>query len=249
MNQGKKNIFKKFIQGILDLPLWVKQIVYLELKEEFESDSSKRSLNFIKKDDCLQTYIPRLTFIGKKELETKAKKLQPVIYKFIEDVTSELSVIEIASNNGWSLAETASCIIMAMNNELLINPESVIVKGTALYLSGKIRLGEYFVKLGKITIEQLDEALRTQKYIEETIGDKTGLAEVLINLGYVTKDDTEAILLLKDEGSKRYNSNNDSNLNLAGSCDETTKLREQLTKISKENMQLKEQIKKILKIG
>lgn len=247
MTQSKKNIFKNLLQGIINLPLWIKQIIYLELKEEFESDSAKKSLQFIRKDDCLQTYTPILTFIGKKEIELKAKKLQPVIYNFLENINDGLNIIEITMNNNWSLAETSSCLILSLNNELLIAPESTIIKGTALYLSGKIRLGEYFVKLGKITIEQLDEALRTQIYIEETVGDKTGLAEILINLGYVVKEDTEAILLLKDECSKRYK--NDGSLTGSGFGDDVAKLKEISTKLSKENIQLKEQLKKILKIG
>lgn len=245
MTQTKKNIFKNICQSLIDLPLWIKQIIYFELKEEFESDSAKKSLEFIKKNDCLQTYKAKLTFMGKKELELKAKRLQPVIYKFLEDINDGLNIIEIAVNNNWSLSETSSYFILSLNNELLIPPESTIIKGTALYLSGKIRLGEYLVKLGKITIEQLDEALRTQLYIEESVGEKTGLAEILINLRYVIKDDTEGILLLKEECSKKYKNIGD----LTNSGDETVKLKEIALKLSKENNQLKEQLKKILNIG
>lgn len=248
MVQDKKNVFKSLIQGFLNMPLWIKQVVYLELKEEFENNPTKKSLNVIKRDDCLQIYVPKLTFKGKSEIETKAKRLQPVIYKFLEDVAEELSVIEISLNNGWSLAETSLCFVVAMNNELLIPPESIIVKGTVFYLSGKIRLGEYFVKLGKITIEQLDEALRTQKYIEETVGERTGIGEVLINLGYITKDDTEAILLLKDECNKKYVPS-DLPSSSSPNSEDIVKLKEYATKLVRENAQLKEQIKKILKIG
>ena len=71
-------------------------------------------------------------------------------------------------------------------------------------MSGKIRLGEYFVKTNRINIEQLDEALRNQKQTEEAFGDRPGLAEILVNLNFLSKNDTEGILLLKEDCGKYY---------------------------------------------
>ena len=246
MDVTAKNAFKALVQKIFELPLWIKHIIYLELKEEFESSSAKISLNFIRKEDSLQLYVPKMTFIGKKELETKSKGLSISIYKFLEGVTLNLSIIEIAINNGWSLAECSTYLLGAMNAELLIHPDSTAIKGTALYMSGNIRLGEYFVKLGKISIEQLDEGLRTQKYIEESVGDKTGLGEILINLGFVTKADTEGILLLKEDCKKRYIPDITSSISVTGSSSGTS---EQIAQLTRENNQLKDQIRKILRIG
>ena len=70
------------------------------------------------------------------------------------------------------------------------------------YLSGRTRLGEYLLKLGLIRPEQLDQALRAQKYIDEAMSDHTKLANILINLGYITRKDSETILFLKDESKK-----------------------------------------------
>ena len=52
-------------------------------------------------------------------------------------------------------------------------------------LAGRTRLGEYLVKINRLSIEQLDQALRTQRYIEESMGERTGIANVLINLPMV----------------------------------------------------------------
>lgn len=238
--------FNSLIFRIFELPLWIKQIIYLELKEEFEKSSSMKSLNFVKKEDSLQLYRPKTTFIGKKELETRLKNLSPDIYKFLGSVQEELNIIEIAINNGWTFAECSSYFVNAMNHELVSQPESQAIKGTALYMSGSIRLGEFLVKIGKISIEQLDEALRTQKYIEESVGERTGLAEILINLGFVTKADTDGIILLKEESKKRYIPDNKFTQKELTET-EASKLGEQIAQLTRENNQLKDQIRKILK--
>lgn len=241
------NSFKAFIEKIKELPIWTRQVLYTELKEEFEKDPVKECLGSMKKEDIFQLYVPKITLIGKRELETRAKKLQPNSYLLLEATFENLNIMEITIKNNWSFDECSLYFIEALNFDLISIPESPAVKGTALYLSSKIRLGEYFVKLGKITIEQLDEALRNQKYIEKTVGDKRGLAEVLINLGFITKHDTDGILLLKEEAKKRYIPDNIGG-GSSGNPDEMTMLKEQLNKLMKENNQLKEQIRKILKI-
>lgn len=239
--------FNNLIKKIFELPLWIKQIIYLELKEEFEQSSSIKSLNFIKKEDSLQLYKPKVTFAGKKELETKQKNLPENVYKFLEDLSQDIRIIEIAINNGWTLTECSGYFMIALNNELASQPESQAVKGTALYMSGSIRIGEFLVKIGKISIEQLDEALRNQKYIEESIGEKPGLAEILINMNFITKADTEGIILLKEEAKKRYIPGETVAPKELSDSD-TMKLGEQISLLTRENNQLKDQIKKILKI-
>jgi len=247
------SMLKILLQRIYEMPFWIKHIVYFELKDEMES-SLKKSLNFIKKENCLQLYVPKMTFIGKKKFESESQKFEPNMQKFLNGATQNLNIAEIAINNGWNLAECSSCFINALNIELVAPPENPIIKGTALYLKGDIRLGEYFIKIGKITIEQLDETLKTQKYLEESIGDKVGIGKILINLGFVTKIDTEAILILKQEAQKRYFPEVDLKLyhsvqeDITGPEGKMLKLREMISLLNKENNQLKDQINTILKI-
>lgn len=202
-----QNTFKAFIQEIFDLPLWIKQIIYMELKEQFESSAVNCCLDASRKSDCLQLFIPKLTYSGKKELEKKTKSFNENMYLFLEGVFQNTSVVEICIKNNWNLSECSKYFLEAINASLVIPPSSPFIKGTALYLSGQIRLGEYFVKINKITIEQLDEALRKQKMIEEAFGDRPGLAEILVDLKFLTKTDTEAILLIKEDCKKYYKSN------------------------------------------
>lgn len=206
MSISSQNIFKIFIQEIVNLPVWIKQIIYVELKEQLECCSINNCIDINKKDNYLQLYIPKLTYTGKKVLEQKTKNLSENISLFLECAYQNISIIEIAIKNNWNLCECSNYFLEAINEDLVINPPSPIIKGTALYMSGKIRLGEYFVKINKITIKQLDEALKNQKHIEESLGDKPGLAEILIKLNFLNKNDTEGILLLKEDCKKHYKS-------------------------------------------
>lgn len=244
-----QNSLKTFSQKVSELPLWVKQIIYLELKEELELFLTKNTLDLINKENCLQLYIPKLTFIGRKEIETKSKNFPDNIYDFLNFTSQGFNIIEIAVKNNWTLVETSSYFISAINSELLADPDSSCIKGTALYLSGHIRIGEYFIKLGKITIEQLDEALRIQRYLEESTDDGMGLGEVLVNFGFVTKSDVDGILLLKEESKKRYIPDVLNNLDSSFENQDIKKLSEQVSLLTRENNQLKDQLRDFLNIG
>lgn len=249
--------FESLLNHLHNLPLWIKQVVYAELKGDLESSAARLTLEYINRDDTLQLYTPQITFLGRKELETRARGLSPTTYKFLEGADASLRILDISIRNSWTLETCALQLLASMDQELVSPPRSAIINGTAQYLGNRIRLGEYLIKLNKITIDQLDQALRTQKYIEQSIGERTGLAEVLINLGYITQKDTESILFLKEESKKRYIPDagcDDATLNLAtsGKFNKLTKeheeMKKQLDMAMSENAQLREQLRKLLKI-
>jgi hypothetical protein len=205
MGTSIQSSFKTLVQEIFNLPVWIKQVVYVELKEQLENSTINSCINTIPKRELLQLYVPKLTYTGKKELENKTKNYSENIYAFLECAFQNLSIMETAINNKWNLHECSKYFLEAINTELVIHPPSSIVKGTALYMSGEIRIGEYFVKIGKISLGQLDEGLRTQKKMEESFGgDRPGLAEILVNLGFLNHNETEGILLLKEDCLKHY---------------------------------------------
>lgn len=246
-----KNTFKGIFQRITEQPLWLKHVVYLELREEFDPPSGKSCLNYINKEDALQLYKPQLSFIGKKELETRTRKLSRNVYKILEGANSSLTVMEITISNGWNMSEASAFLLEALANELIMPINSTLVKGTALYLSGEIRLGEYFVKLGRLTVEQLDEALRAQRYIEESTGDRKGIGEILIHVGFVTKEETDRILLLKDDSKKRFIPESSSSQSTDSDEDgeDLNAMKDHISRLTRENNHLREQLRRILKIG
>lgn len=242
-------MFKIFIEKISKFPVWVKHLIFIELKEEFKKNYLEDYFNNIKTDDIFQLYKPGLTFLGKKAL--KEKTCSEGLINFLEKVDQKKRIVDISVLNGWNLSTTAKYFVDCLIYDLIEKPESDIIKGTAFYLNGNIRLGEYFVNLNKITIEQLDEALRTQNYIEKSVNAKTAIAEILINLGYISKEETEGILLLKSECDNELvfeDSKQDIFTKNKKENEEIARLNIQVRELQKENKQLKEQLISVLKV-
>lgn len=196
--------FKLIIKDVFNMPTWLKQIIFLELKNEFENSGVKNYLGNMTRDNCFQLYIPKLTYSGKKEVENRVKALPQEVYNLLEGAFQDMSIMEIAVANKWNFYECSTHFLTALDNELVSAPRSPLAKGTALYMSGRIRLGEYFVKTDKISMSQLNDALKKQKDIEEALGDRPGLADILIDMGFLSKEDTEGILFLKKDCKKSY---------------------------------------------
>ncbi len=199
--------FEKLNNQILSLPLWVKQVLYSVLKQELENILSKRTLDTFQPEDTLQIWHPELTLAGKRALETSSGDLTPDVIKLLRMASQGKAIIDVALLSRWTLEQCCIHLLSAISKELILAPKSGIIQATILYLSGRVRLGEYLVKIGRVTVEQLDQALRTQRYIEDSLGERTGIANVLINLGYINKMDSEGILFLKEESRKTYSAN------------------------------------------
>jgi hypothetical protein len=200
-------IYKNFLEKLSQLPTWLKLTAYSKLKRDLELYFTKNCLDSFEKEEFFPLYIPNLTAIGKNEVQAKSENFSLNIYNFLENCTQDLNIIEISLKNDWCLAEISNYFISCIDFELIEQPSSPQVMNTALYLCDFIRMGEYFVSLGKINIDQLDEALRTQKYITEATNEHMGLGEILINLGALTKIDIDGISFLKEKSNKKMNLN------------------------------------------
>ena len=196
--------FDALKQQLSALPLWVKQVIYAQMRHELEATLSKTTLEAFGPEHTLQLWVPEVTHHGAQELEKPTGLVDQATLRLLHLARYKKNVLTITILNNWSLEQSAICLLQAMAKELVSQPRSMIIQGTVDYLAGQIRLGEYLVKINRLTIEQLDQALRTQKAIQEAMGDRTGIANVLINLGYIKKEDSEAILFLKEESKKQF---------------------------------------------
>ena len=196
--------FEGMMRNMSALPLWVKQVIYTEMRNELEVILSKSTLDMFGPDDLLQLFVPELTPVGSKELDQPSGHASQDLLRFLGYCRQHKNVANICILNRWTLEQANASLLQAIQHQMVHPPKSGIIKATIDYLAGITRLGEYLVKINRLTVEQLDQALRTQKYIEESMGDKTGIANVLINLGYIRKEDSEGILFLKEESKKSF---------------------------------------------
>lgn len=196
--------FDHLIQQLSSFPLWMKQVLYAQLRHDLESSMSKATLDAFSPEHTLQLWLPELTHHGLQELEHPSGQFEQGVLHLLRLVRYQKTVVNITILNHWSLEQCSQYLLQAIEKQLVTPPRSAVVMGTIEYLAGKTRLGEYLVKINRLTIEQLDQALRTQKAISEAMGEKTGIANVLINLGYIKREDSEGILFLKEESKKPF---------------------------------------------
>jgi hypothetical protein len=198
---------ENLLSNIQSLPLWIKQVVYAELRADMEKHFVKKTLDTFSREHLLPLFVPSLTALGLKNISYPEPNLNRVLHRLIYLANQSTSVVHMCVGEQWTLADCSTYLLEALKLNLIQIPASTIVYATIEYLSGSIRLGNYMVKIGRISLQQLEEALRTQHYISEAMGEKTGIANVLINLGYISKDDAEGVLFLKAESHKRYQPN------------------------------------------
>ncbi|WP_373532917.1 hypothetical protein [Vampirovibrio sp.] len=192
------------MQQLGTLPLWVKQVIYAQFRHELEATLSKATLEAFGPEHTLQLWIPEITRQGVQELEKPTGQLEQGMLRLLHLTRFHKNVLSITIMNNWSLEQSSIFISQAIEKEFISPPMSMVIAGTVDYLAGRTRLGEYLVQINRLTIEQLDQALRTQRAIAEAMGERTGIANVLINLGYIKKEDSEAILFLKEESKKPF---------------------------------------------
>lgn len=211
MGMSTSSAFDILMQQLGMMPLWIKHVIYTNLRKELEATLSKPTLEAFGPEHTLQLWVPELTRHGLAVIEQPAATpARPEVIKLLHLAQQKKNILTITVLQHWSLEESTLVLSQALDQNLLIPPHSMVIVGTLQYLAGRIRLGEYLVKINRLTIEGLDQALRTQKAIEEAMGERTGIANVLINLGYIKKEDSEAILFLKEESKKPFQWNPDA---------------------------------------
>lgn len=197
-----KNIFAVFLDKLLGFPLWVKQIIYLHLYQDLAQYLSEDFIN-VREEDTFHLYIPTLTFAGKNEMVDRKGCFELNIYNFLTNVHEGLSMLEISMNNFWTMEEVAKCFMFCLDNEYIKIPSSQYVTAMAGFMAGKYRTGEYFKRIGKINVDQLENTIVKQKELAQA-GQNLKIAEIMISLRYITEKDTSSLLVIKEESQKRF---------------------------------------------
>ena len=239
----RKNIFDLFLDKVLNIPLWIKQVLYLKLAQEMQNNNCEDFLRE-KKSDIFSTFVPTVTFKGKTELMERKCGLDNNIYNFLQCCENGYSILEISINTFLSMEEVAKYYELCLEQNFLKTPNSVEIHAIAGYISGKFRIGEYFKQRGTITVDQLQKAILNNRDAEDK---KFG--EILVELGYIKQEDLTAVLKLKEEAQKRfildYNNMPKPEAEFSNS---DKKYEEEIANLKNENIKLKQKMIQLLEL-
>ena len=191
----------------------------------------------------LHLYVPELSYVGKTELEERAKGLELNVYTFLESVEQEMSIMECALNHFWTLEETCKYFLAAVDIDLIKAPIPVKILAMSGFMSGRYRTGEYFKRIGRINVDQLEQTIRRQKELTEQ-GQQARIAQIMIDLGFITEKDTESLMVIKEEAKKRFIL--DASVIPEGVTANESKYVKEIEELKKQNVVLKAKLAKLL---
>lgn len=238
-----KSLFIDYMEKMLSYPLWIKQTIYVNLINDLKTYMSNEFLD-VKEGELFHVYKPSLSELGQNELLTKESKYDESIYAFLNSCSKGMSLIEIAIENNLSLEEVAKAFTFCKTSHLFSKEVPNLVSAIAGFIAGKYRTGEYLVRAGKMTIEQLDEVLNKQQEIKES-GQHVFIAELMVQMGFVKDIDVKSIIFMKEEAGKRFSLNPDEmpNITLEGNLYD---MEAELGRLREENSILRQKMDAIL---
>lgn len=186
----KRQFLTQFLNKISAFPMWVKEIIYIKLSQEFEKNEDSAYV--------FATYKPVLTYKGRCEVDSKKSGFDTNIYNILESADRDCSISDITLNTYLSMEETAGYFLFCVDEGYFEIPDNSQILNLAGYLAGKYRTGEYLVNSGKISESELDTA------VERQTNENKKLGQILIDLGLISKQQLETILKLKEEAQKRF---------------------------------------------
>lgn len=243
------NLYADFTEKILNLPLWVKEIIYFMIKQNLKNTLPCSNID-IDAENLYQYLRPEITYAGKKEYERlKLEEPDSTEFKFLEALMNNFSIVEITLNNAWTLEETSQVYYHCIEEQFVARPENPVILAKAAYFANRIRIGEYLKRIGLIDVDQLENAMRIQKE-GELANEKKGFASILVDLNLVTRNDTDNILLIKQESKRRlilnFDTNGDTQSLEASRMAADEKL---IKKLTYENNILKAKLRELLNLG
>ena len=200
-----KSLFVGFMERLIAFPLWIKQTIFLNLSNDLTTYLSNEFLD-VEEGNLFHVYKPELSDLGQNELLTKESKYDESIYSFLTCCSKGMSLIEIAIENNFTMEEVSKAFMFCRTSGFFTQDVPKLVAALAGFLAGKYRTGEYLIRAGKMTIEQLDEVLNKQQEMNET-GKHVFIAELMVQMGFVRETDVKSIIFMKDEAGKRFSLN------------------------------------------
>ena len=238
-----KSLFIDYMDKMLAFPLWVKQSIFLDLSNDLATYLSSEFMD-VEEGELFHVYKPALSEKGQNELFTKESKYDEIIYSFINCCAKGMSLIEIAIENNFTMEEVAKAFTFCKTSGLFSREVPNLISALAGFIAGKYKTGEYFIRAGKMTIEQLDEVLNKQQEIKDS-GKHVFIAELMVQMGFVREVDVKSIIFMKEEAGKRFSLNPDEMPNIATER-ESFDIRVENTRVKEENEILRQKMDALL---
>ena len=238
-----KSLFIDFMEKMLAFPLWIKQTIFLNLSKDLNTYLSNEFLD-VEEDELFHVYKPNLSEMGQNELLTKESNFDESIYSFLNCCAKGMSLTEIAIENNFTMEEVSKAFTFCKTSGFFSNEVPKLVAAIAGFIASKYRTGEYFIRAGKMTIEQLDEVLNKQQEMNES-GKHVFIAELMVQMGFVRELDVKSIIFMKEEAQKRFSLNAEEVPSIALER-ESYDIRVENTRLKEENEILKQKIDTLL---
>lgn len=243
----RQNIFKLFLDKAFNVPLWIKQVMYLKLvdvMQEYACEDFLRNHH----DDILSTFVPTLTFKGKTELSEHKLGLDNNIYNFLQGCANEYSMIEISVNTFLSMEEIAKYYELCLEQNLIKRPESLEIHAMAGFIAGKFRTGEYFKQKGELSVDDLQKTILADRDAKNNPEPKK-FGELLVEYGFVKEEELKSLLILKEEAKKRFILDYTTVPKPETVCtSDSQKYEEEIAALKEENTKLKRKLLQLLEL-
>lgn len=239
-----------FFNNILELPVWVKQVLYKKTRKNL-SDTLQKYFNFLNPEGLLQDQVPKITKKGLRILAGDLHDLNEMEMIFLTNVKEEFSLFDIALTNYWPFEACAKILLKLIKEECVFKLETEVNMSLLEFIAGRIKTGDILRRLGLIDASQINDALQYQKE-KKAIGVNEKIADILVNMNYVTKDDVEILIKLKEDSQRNFVMS--SGLTVVKTDDDILKksmlenLQREHKRLSHENAILKERLKKLIEI-
>lgn len=238
-----KSLFVGFMEKLLSFPLWIKQAIFLELSKDLNTYLTNEFLD-VQEGELFHVYKPTLSDLGQNELLTKESNYDDSIYSFMNCCAKGMSLIEIAIENSFTMEEVSKAFTFCKTSGFFSKEVPNLVAAIAGFIASKYRTGEYFIRAGKMTIEQLDEVLNKQQEMNES-GKHVFIAELMVQMGFVRELDVKSIIFMKEEAGKRFSLNPDEVPSIATE-QEKFDIRVENTRLKEENEILRQKMDALL---
>ena len=236
-----------FLDKVFNVPLWIKQVMYIKLAEEMKKYDCEE---FLKNNgnNMFSTFVPTITYKGKVELAERKCGLDNNIYNFLQCCIDCLSILEISVNTFLSIEEVAKYFEFCLEQNFVRTPETIEVLSMAGFISGKLRIGEYFKQIEVITDDDLKKAVTAYKHAK-IINPETKFAEILIKLELLKKSQLKHVLKLKEESQKRFILDYNAVPSVSTQHSSVSKkYEEEIDMLKKENIKLRQKLLQLLSL-